>query len=186
MSLQLAKHWITVDEYERMGAAGIFPPDDRLELLEGEIYEISPIGSMHAACVKSLSLLLNQLFGGVLLVSTQDPIRLDNYSEPQPDVALLRWRDDFYRHAHPMPADVLLVIEVADTTVESDRRYKIPLYAKAGISEVWLVNLPDEKIELYAEPLNGAYQVTREFKRGEEAQAHNIAKLLVKVADVIG
>lgn len=186
MAQELAKHWITVDEYERMGEAGIFRPDSQLELLEGEIYEMSPIGSSHAACVKALSLLLNQLFGGVLLVSTQDPIRLDDYSEPQPDVALLSWRDDFYRRAHPSPADILLVIEVADTTVDSDRRIKLPLYAKAGIKEVWLVNLPEEKIELYAEPSGGAYQVTRDFKRGEEAQAHSIEGLRVGVVAVIG
>jgi Uma2 family endonuclease len=186
MSRQLAKRWISADEYERMGQAGIFRPNDRLELLEGEIYEMSPIGSLHAACVKFLSRFLNLHFSGALLVSTQDPIRLDDFSEPQPDVALLRWRDDFYRDSHPTPADVLLVIEVADSTVESDRRYKIPLYAKAGIKEAWLVNLPEEKIELYAEPLNGAYQINREFKRDEEAQAHSIADLRVNVAQMIG
>ncbi|HEX7999449.1 MAG TPA: Uma2 family endonuclease [Pyrinomonadaceae bacterium] len=186
MSQQLAKHWITADEYERMGEAGIFCPDDRLELLEGEIYEMSPIGSRHAACVKFLSNLLNRQLGDKLIVSTQDPIRLNDFSEPQPDVALLRWRDDFYRDAHPTPADVLLVIEVADTTVESDRRYKLPLYAKAGINEAWLVNLPDERIELYAEPANGAYQLTREFKRDGDAQSHTIADVRVSVAAVIG
>ena len=186
MSQQLAKHWITVDEYERMGEAGIFRPDARLELLEGEIYEMSPIGSRHAACVTLLHQLLTLKFVNELIVISQNPIQLDDYSEPQPDVALLRWRDDFYRHAHPTPADVLLVIEVADTTLESDRAYKIPLYAKVGIHEAWLVNLPEEKIELYAEPSNGAYQLTGEFKRGEEAHAHSITGLRVKVADVIG
>ncbi|HEX8491977.1 MAG TPA: Uma2 family endonuclease [Pyrinomonadaceae bacterium] len=186
MSRQLAKYWISVDEYERMGEAGILRPDARLELLEGEIYEMSPIGSRHAACVKFLSNLLSRQLGDKLIVSTQDPIRLDAFSEPQPDVALLRWRDDFYRHAHPQPADVLLVIEVADTTLESDRRYKLPLYAKAGIVEAWLVNLPEESIELYAEPADGAYQFTKEFKHGEEAQAHTIAGLRVGVAAVIG
>jgi Uma2 family endonuclease len=186
MSRQLAKRWITVDEYERMGEAGIFHPDDRLELLEGEIYEMSPIGSPHAACVKYLSALLNRLFNGKMIVSTQDPIRLNDFSEPQPDIALLRWRDDFYRHAHPTPSDVLLVIEVADSTVESDRSYKMPLYAKAGIPEAWIVNLPDEKIELYAQPANGAYQFILEFKRGEDVQSHSIADLQVHVADVLG
>src|ERR1051325_2517812 len=127
MSRKLAKRWITADEYERMGEAGIFPQDARLELIEGEIYEISPIGNPQPACVKILSRLLNKLFGEDAIVSTQDPIHLDDFSEPQPDVALLRWRDDFYRGAHPIPADVLLVIEVADTTVESDRRVKLPL-----------------------------------------------------------
>ncbi|HEX8774386.1 MAG TPA: Uma2 family endonuclease [Pyrinomonadaceae bacterium] len=185
MVQQLAKHWITVDEYERMGEAGIFHPDSRLELLEGEIYEMSPIGSSHAACVKALSFLLNQLFGGTLLVSTQDPIRLNDFSEPQPDIALLRWRDDFYRHAHPVPTDVLLVIEVADTTVDSDRRVKIPLYARAAIKEVWLVNLPAEQIEIYAEPAGDAYQIIQQVKRGEQARAHSISELVVSCDDVL-
>ncbi len=186
MSRQLAKYWISVDEYERMGAAGILRADARLELLEGVIYEMSPIGSLHAACVDALTLLLTEMAGRRFSVRTQSSIRLDDFSEPQPDIALLRWRDDFYRHAHPMPADVLLVIEVADTTVESDRRYKLPLYAKAGINEAWLVNLPEQRIELYAEPVNGAYQLTQEFKRDEDAQAHTIAGLRVGVAAVMG
>lgn len=169
-----------------MGEAGIFPGDARLELLEGEIYEMSPIGSRHAACVKFLSNLFTRQFGDKMLVGAQDPIRLDDFSEPQPDIALLKWRDDFYRDAHPTPADVLLVVEVADTTLESDRRYKIPLYAKAGIPEAWLVNLPDEKIELYADPSNGAYQFNAEFKRGAELEAHTIASLRVGVEQVIG
>ena len=186
MSRQLAKHWISVDEYERMGCAGIFGGDARLELLEGEIYEISPIGSPHAACVTILHQLLTLKFAGKLIVISQNPVRLDDFSEPQPDIAIVRWRDDFYKHGHPTPADVLLVIEVADSTVESDRTYKMPLYAKAGIPEAWLVNLPDEKIELYAEPADGAYQFTRDFNRGEDVQAHNIADLHVPVADVLG
>jgi Uma2 family endonuclease len=186
MSRQLAKHWISVDEYERMGHAGIFGDDARLELLEGEIYEMSPIGSPHAACVKYLNTLFNRLFSGKMLVGVQDPIRLDDFSEPQPDIALLRWRDDFYKNSHPTPADVLLVIEVADTTVESDRSYKLPLYAKAGIPEVWIVNLPDETIELYAEPASGVYQVSKTFERGEEVQAQGVSELRVGVADILG
>ncbi len=186
MSRQLAKHWITVDEYERMGEAGIFHPDARLELLEGEIYQMSPIGIPHASCVKFLSTLLNRLFNGKLLVSVQDPVRLSDLSEPQPDVALLRWRDDFYRRAHPTPADVRLVIEVADTTVETDRSYKMPLYARAGIPEAWLVNLPEERIELFAEPAGGVYQINRIFSRGEEVQSPGVADLRVGVSDVLG
>lgn len=186
MSRQLAKYWISVDEYERMGEAGILRPDARLELLEGEIYEMSPIGSRHAACVTLLHQLLTLKFVNKLIVISQNPIRLDDFSEPQPDIALLRWRDDFYRHAHPAPADVLLVIEVADTTLESDRRYKIPLYAKAGITEAWLVNLHEETIELSAEPVDGAYQFTKTFKRGEEAQSHTLADLRLSVTALIG
>src|SRR5256885_2960453 len=123
MSRQLAKYWITADEFEQMGRAGILHPDARLELLEGAIYEMPPLGSPHAACVKFLSAQLNRLFNGKCIVSTQDPIRLNDFSEPHPDVALLRWRDDYYRNSHPTPDDVLLIIEVADSTVETDRSY---------------------------------------------------------------
>jgi Uma2 family endonuclease len=186
MSRQLAKYWITADEFEQMGRAGIFHPDARLELLEGEIYQMSPIGSRHAACVKRLNALLGRLFAGKLIVGTQDPIRLNDLSEPQPDICLLRWQDDFYNAAHPTPADVLLVIEVADSTVETDRSYKVPLYARAGIPEVWLVNLPEERVELFAGPAGGAYQINRDFKRGEEVQSYGVADLRVGVTDVLG
>ncbi len=186
MSRQLAKRWITVEEYEHMGEAGIFRPDDRLELLEGGIYEMSPIGPPHAACVMFLSHLLSRLFSGALIVSTQNPIRLDDYSEPQPDVMLLRWRDDFYRNAHPTPADVLLVIEVSDTTTESDRSYKIPFYARAIIPEAWLVNIPAERIEVYAEPAAGEYRVIKFFQRNEELKAHTFTELSISVNDVLG
>jgi Uma2 family endonuclease len=179
MSLQIARHFFTVAEFERMGEAGIFTKDSRLELIEGEIVEMSPIGSRHAACVKFLSRFLNAAVGDKALVSTQDPVHLDDYSEPQPDVALLRLREDFYRRAHPAPTDVLLIIEVADTTVDYDRLVKVPLYAKAGIKEVWLVNLPAEQIEIYAEPSGDAYQITSQIKRGEEAQAHTIPELSI-------
>lgn len=186
MSRQLDKRWITVDEYERMGEAGIFRPDDRLELLEGEIYEMSPTGSTHAGCVDFFMALLNKLAQRRYMVRGQNPVRLDAFSEPQPDIALVCWRDDYYRHAHPTPADILLVIEVADTTVESDRRYKIPLYAKAGIKEVWLVNLPAEQIEIYADPSSGVYQTIFQVKRGEEAHSQRIPDLIVSAADVLG
>jgi Uma2 family endonuclease len=186
MSRKLAKRWITADEYERMGEAGIFPQDARLELIEGEIYEMSPIGSPHAACVKFLSRLLNDLFGKTEIVGTQDPIHLDDFSEPQPDVTLLRWRDDFYRSAHPTPADAMLVVEVADTTVETDRKIKIPLYARAGIKEAWIVNIPNERIEVYTDPSDDAYGQVKEFARGERAQSETLANLNVDVAELIG
>jgi len=107
MSSQLEKYWITAVEYERMGEAGIFSPDARLELLEGSIFELPPIMPSHAAGVTRLSMPFHRLFDGKFIVSIQHPIRLNDFSEPQPDVALLRWRDDFYRSAHPTPADVL-------------------------------------------------------------------------------
>jgi Uma2 family endonuclease len=186
MSRGLAKRWITADEYERMGEAGIFPPDARLELIEGEIYEMSPIGSPHAACVKFLAGLFHRLFGSRFIVSVQDPVRLNDLSEPQPDVALLRWRDDFYRGAHPKPADVLLVVEVADTTVAADRKVKLPLYAKAGIREAWLVNIPEERVEIYSDPAGGIYRRPEVFGRGAEALSHAVEGLGVSVDELLG
>ncbi len=169
-----------------MGEVGILNPGDRLELLEGEIYEMSPIGSPHAACVDTLAYLLHELANRRYVVRVQNPVRLNDLSEPQPDVALVRWRDDFYRQAHPTPADVLLLIEVADSTVETDRSFKLPLYAKAGVPEVWIVNLPDEVLEIYAGPKGGAYQLTRTHGRGDTAQSETVAGLSVNISEVLG
>ena len=186
MSRELAKRWITSDEYERIGEAGVFPPDARLELVEGEIYKMSPIGSPHAACVKFLSDLMHSLFAGKLIVSVQDPIRLNDFSEPQPDLALLRRRGDFYRGAHPMPADVLLVVEVADTTVETDRKVKLPLYARAGIQEAWIINIPDQQIEIYTDPAGDSYRIAVQTVRGERAQSLTLKELSVGVDELLG
>lgn len=162
MARELAKRWITADEYERTGEAGIFDGSARLELIEGAIYERSPVGNPHAACVDAVPFLLSRLAQSNFI------IRLTDFSEPQPDIALLRWRDHFYRHERPRPHDVLLVIEVADTTVETERTIKLPLYAQASIKEVWLSNLPDERDELYAARVGGAYQTSRHLQRGAE------------------
>ena len=124
MSLQTSRYFFTVAEFERMGEAGIFAKDARRELIEGALYDMPVIGSRHAACVDLLARLLRVQVEDFAIVRVQNPIQLDDYSEPQPDVALLRLRADFYRHAHPTPADVLLIIEVADTTVDYDRLVK--------------------------------------------------------------
>ena len=169
-----------------MGEAGIFRQDARLELIEGEIVEMSPIGSPHAACVNFLSMLLNRLFGGSHVIATQNPIRLSDFSEPQPDITLLRRRDDYYRERHPTPADVLIVIEVADTTVVKDKTIKIPLYARAGIAEAWLVNIPEERVEVYSNPAGGTYQRAEVFGRGDEARSHTLEGLAVNVSELLG
>jgi Uma2 family endonuclease len=186
MSVEIAKYSFTAEEFERLGEAGILRQDARLELIEGEIFEVSPIGSLHAACVNFLGRLLNRLFGDSHIVATQNPIRLDDFSEPQPDIALLRWRDDFYRGAHPTPTDVLLVIEVADTTVVADRKVKVPLYARAGIAEAWLVDIPQERVEIYSNSARGVYEQAEDFGRGEEARSHTVAGLAVSVSELLG
>ncbi|MCE2487883.1 MAG: Uma2 family endonuclease [Desulfurellaceae bacterium] len=134
----LPQHRLSADDYHKMGEAGIFDHADRVELIEGRLIDMAPIGSDHAG---QLNAVLNRAFARLALVSPQNPIRLSEHSEPQPDFAILRLRADFYRTSHPQPSDVLLVIEVADTSIRHDREVKIPLYARHGIPEVWLLDL---------------------------------------------
>jgi Uma2 family endonuclease len=135
------RHAYSVDDYYRMAEAGILRPDDRVELIEGEIIDMAPIGSRHAAAVKRIAQVLTLALGKQATVSTQDPVRLDRHSEPQPDIAVLKPQADFYAAAHPGPSDVLLIVEVADSTLRFDRDIKLPLYARHGIPEVWLVDI---------------------------------------------
>ena len=185
MALEIAKHVFTVSEFERMAETGILSENDRVELIEGEIIEMSPIGNRHAACVDRF----NELIVGLRLdaiVRVQSSIQLDDYWQPQPDLALLRRRDDFYSDSRPRAADVLLVIEVADTTLEYDRFVKLPAYARAGIPEAWLANLPADRIEMYAEPVNGAYTFIKHATRGEVIQSSSIDELRLSVDDILG
>jgi Uma2 family endonuclease len=186
MSVQIARHWFTVAEYNRMGETGIFSEDDRVELIEGEIFEMSPIGRRHAACVDRLTELFSEQLQRRAIIRVQNPIVLNDYSEPQPDVALLKRREDFYAQSLPIPGDVLLIIEVADTTLEYDRQIKAPLYARAGIAEVWIVNLADEQVEIYSQPANGAYQSQRQAGRGETINSPGTFNLTLGVDDILG
>jgi Uma2 family endonuclease len=187
MSVQIERRYFNVDEYYRMGEAGIFTEDDRVELIEGEIIKISPIGSRHAACVnRILNKYLGRYAGQGVIVQIQNPVRLSDFSEPEPDVAVLRARDDFYAAAHPTPADVLLLIEVADTSVDYDRNIKLPMYARAGVPEVWLIDLSSEVVELYAQPAGGQYGLSRQAGRGESLTSQNIPDLTLDVNVILG
>lgn len=185
MSVQIAKRPFTADEYERMAEAGILTEDDRVELLGGEILEMSPIDHPHAGCVNRLNQLFNSRAAGAYVVSVQNPVRLDDYSEPEPDVALLRPRADFYSNAHPTPADVLLVVEVADTSFEYDLHVKLPLYARAGVAEVWLVDLQRGAVEVFARPAGEQYQSARTISRGESFAPQEISQLVVTAEDIL-
>ena len=187
MSLPLRqKRPLSVEEFHWMGRVGIIGAEERVELQEGEIYTMPPIGPSHSGSVNSTSETLRDRSDRRYFVSVQNPVQLDEHSEPIPDIALLRWRDDFYRFVHPTPADVFLVIEVADSTVKSDRSNKIPLYARAGIPEAWLVNIPGRRVEQHAEPVGGVYQVVRVWQRGETVQAHTLPELSLPVNDILG
>ena len=151
------RHRLTVDQYYRMAEAGIFKEDDRVELIEGEIIDMPPIGIDHAYFVNRLTSLFIQSVGLQANVSSQNPIRLNSRSEPQPDIALLRYRDDFYRHAHPRPEDIILLVEVSDTTLRYDTEVKLPLYARHEIPEVWIVDLEHQRLEVFRRPEEGVY-----------------------------
>jgi Uma2 family endonuclease len=162
----VVRHYLlTVDDYHKMAEAGILGEDDRVELIDGELIEMAPIGSNHAGEVMRLNMLLSAAVAGRAIVSPQNPVRLGAHSEPQPDITVLRFRDDFYRASHPQPEDVLVLIEVADTTVHYDREVKIPLYARHGIPEVWLIDLQQERVEIYLQPSSDGYrQILRPAK----------------------
>lgn len=151
---------ICVDEFLRMGEAGIFAPHARLELIEGGILEMAPIGSPHAGAVNLLTELFVQRAQGRATVAIQNPFIADKFSMPQPDLLLLKPRADRYSKSHPMPADILLLIEVADLTLRFDLRRKVPLYAQRSVCEVWIVDLNDCVVRVFRELKNGEYRET--------------------------
>lgn len=186
MAVEVLKRSFTVDEYHRMGEAGILREDDRVELIEGELITMTPIGSQHAACVDRLNHLLSRRLGRRYIVRVQNPIRLGEYSEPQPDLAILKPHSDFYAQAHPTAEDVLLVVEVAETSAGYDREVKIPLYARSSIAEVWLVDLTEGRVEVYRQPSPQWYQDVRTFRRGEVVVPLALPDLPLAVNDVLG
>lgn len=167
-SVALDKKLLSCEEYRAMYEAGILGEEDKIELLNGELILMSPVGSQHGSIVKRLNALFNKMLEGRAIVSVQDPILIPPHSEPEPDLALLRIKDDFYEKEHPSPGDIFIVIEVADTTLEKDRVVKSNIYAKAGIPEYWIVNLPDNRLEVYTQIEEGQYQKVSVFAPGEK------------------
>ena len=161
------KHQFSTDEFDRMGDSRVFPDgDERLELLAGEVLVMAPIGPRHAYCVDRLDAAFSALRPQVL-VRVQGPLRLDENSEPMPDIMLIRPPFGVYESRHPVPRDVLLLVEVADTTQSYDRGRKLPRYAAGGVRECWLVDLAADRIEVYRDPVDGAYLSRRAAGRGE-------------------
>lgn len=156
---------ITVREYHLMGETGILHEDDRVELIEGEIVAMSPIGSGHAGKANSLNRVLVMAVGDRGVVAVGNPVMLDNYSEPQPDFTVLRPKPDDYESATPRPEDVLLAVEVADSSLRYDRAIKLPLYARHGIPEVWIVNVPARLIEVFRGPKEDSYAEESQISR---------------------
>ncbi|MEH2252177.1 Uma2 family endonuclease [Nostoc sp.] len=186
MSVQLLRRKFTVEQYHKMIESGILTEDDRVQLIRGEIIEMSPIGTKHAACVKCLNKLLSSKLRDRILIAIQDPVVLDNNSEPQPDVALLKPRDDFYATAHPQPQDIFLLIEVSDSTVMYDREEKIPLYAEANIIEVWLVDINEQIVEVYQQPTAAGYQLMQKFTCGQTLSIPAFPDVNITVNEIFG
>ncbi|MDZ8109136.1 MAG: Uma2 family endonuclease [Nostoc sp. DedQUE12a] len=185
MTVQLLRRKFTVEQYQKMIESGILTEDDRVELIRGEIIEMSPIATKHAACVNRLINLLVQLLGKRVIVAAQNPVALNDNSQPQPDVALLKPRDDFYATAHPQPQDIFLLIEVADSTIEYDREEKIPLYAQANIIEVWLVDINEEIVEVYQQPTAAGYQLMQKFASSQTLSIPDFPDVNINVNEIL-
>ena len=167
-----------------MAGTGVLRPEARVELLNGRIIDMSPIGPFHGSLVKRLARFFTLKAGERWIVSTQDPVRLDDHSEPEPDLALLKPSSDVYASRHPLPEEVFLLIEVADTTLDYDRDEKLPAYGRAGIIEVWIVNLTNASIEVYRDPDFTGYGSKMVFEAGDHVAPQAFPDAEVMVAEL--
>lgn len=176
----------SVSEYHSFIENGVFEPEERLELWEGEFIEISPLGKNHAGCVNQLAELLQGFLQKKAIVSIQNPIVIGDFSEPQPDISLLERREDFYRTVSATAQDTLLVIEVSDTTTRYDRDVKFPVYAANGIREAWLVDLINDRVEIHSDPTPMGYGMVNILHRGQTARSAVFAEIEITVNDILG
>ena len=185
MAVPVTRRRFTVDEYSRMADAGILSEDDRVELIDGAIVNMVPIGALHAGVIIRLNHLLSRLVGDRAMISPQNPVRLSDFSEPLPDVMLLCPRQDFYTSAHPGPGDVLLLMEVADSSVDYDRSVKVPLYARHSVPEVWVIDLQRGLVEVYRDPAPGGYREIRVARRGDRLSPLALPDVALSVDDIL-
>lgn len=182
------RHRFTVDQYHRMIEAGILDEYDRVELIGGEIVEMSAMGARHAASDSQLSRRLDRLLGDRVSIRVQLPLTIPGYDEPEPDVDVCRFREDEYALAHPTPSDALIVIEVSDSTLGYDAGEKLRIYAEAGIPEAWVVDLTrgGDAIYRHSDPDSGKYRTVVRFGRGEEIASTIFPNLALSVDSVLG
>lgn len=187
MVVSARKRLLTLDEYDRMVESGILAEDERVELIRGEILELAPIGNRHAACLRRLLRILRQDLGPDVLLDVQNPVRLATQgSQPQPDLALLRQREDGYLEQPPSEDNILLLIEISDSSFAYDRDVKIPLYAQAGVPEVWLVDLQSSAVSIYRRPSFQGYKEVQRLKRDEALTCEALPDLRLPVASILG
>lgn len=180
------RYRFTVDQYHRMGEARIFSPDCRVELIDGEIFKMSPINPWHAGVVNRLTHRLITALGDRAVVHVQNPTIVDRRSEPEPDLMLLRPRADFYGTAHPTPEDALLVVEVAHTSLAHDQRRKLPLYARTGVREVWIVNRQADAVDVFRGPSPRGYQDHVRHGRGQDVAPAAFPDVRLPASDILG
>lgn len=173
MSTQIQRHLFTIADYHKMGMAGILP-ERGIELINGEIIKMSPIGTKHNATVNKLNKRLAKILDEQIIIQGQGPFIANDLSEPEPDIALLKYREDFYENELPHGKDIFLIIEVADTTFAYDTKVKLPLYAQSGIPEYWVIDLNKKQVHVYWDMLENAYQQSKVYRSGEVIQAQGI------------
>ena len=176
----------TVDEYHKMIDAGVFVGNSDYELIEGEIVKKMTQGDLHIACINRLNMLFAPVLAGQVIVSIQNAVVISNISEPEPDVSLLKFREDFYASGKATAEDVLLLIEVSDSTLKYDRDFKIPLYAEAGVVEVWLVNLPRQILEVYTQAEKGKYKIVGKYTKQQTISPKLLPEIVIRVSDILG
>ena len=183
--LAAKKRGFSVDDYYHLAEVGILHEDDRVELIGGEIVVMSPINGPHAAGVKALNREFGMKLSGRAIVSVQDPIHLNDNTEPQPDIALLRPRGDLYAAGHATPDDVFLIVEVAESSVSYDRNEKLPRYARARIPEVWIANLRDDSVERYRSPIGDEYRDVSQFTRDDTISPELLPDVELAIDDIL-
>ena len=186
MTLQLEHKLFTRQDYHRMAEAGVFADDDKVELLNGNIITMSPIGSKHLATVNRFVRIFQKSLSDDYILSIQNPVGINDISEPEPDVAILNYKKDFYENGKPTPKDVPLIIEVSDTTLEKDLNIKLPLCSKVGIHESWIVDLNSFRISVFTEPSANGYLSTRHCYEGDKINVSSVPDLTIPVSDVFG
>ena len=185
MIIAAKKKLFTVDEYYEMARVGILTESDRVELIEGEIVEMSPIGSRHQAIVDELAYIFFNAVGDRARVRIQGPLRLADVTEPQPDVQLLTQRDDRYVDGHPTQVDALLVVEVSDTSLAYDRNYKSAVYSMRGVPELWILDVNRPRLFVMREPAELGYRVVMELEVGDTIAPLALPDLSFAVADLL-
>jgi len=186
MDIEVSKKLFTVDDYYLMAEAGILGPEDRVELIDGEIIKMCPIGNRHLGCVNRATEIFVGAFRGLAVVSVQNPLRLTNYTEPQPDIVLLKPRNDHYGSKKPMAEDALLVVEVSDTTFMFDHDVKLKRYARAGVPEVWIENLESDLLLVFRDPAGDAYQTCLTLRRGDSVSVAAFPNAVFKAEEFLG